>query len=161
MSQRLLSGIDKDNGTASLSRDLGNPTSHGPSSNNANVVPTFHGTKVTGKGGGAPQEGICKLTRTLLHAFELLAPMSFTNEQQMGWSRPTWKVRRTLERNRALLKALRSKSDKVEEEANAWLVRRGFDFDYHTHLKTSKEGKVVVMCFDEGYTIDKGTVKLQ
>ena len=39
--------------------------------------------------------------------------------------------------------------------------QRGFDFDYHTHLKTSKEGKVVVMCFDEGYTIDKGTVKLQ
>ena len=87
--------------------------------------------------------------------------MSFTNEQQMGWSRPTWKVRRTLERNRALLKALRSKADKVEEEANAWLVRRGFDFDYHTNLMTSKEGKVVVMCFDEGYTIDKGTVKLQ
>ena len=44
------------------------------------------------------------------------------------------------------------------EEATDWLVRRGFDFDYHTHLSTTQDGRLVVMCYDEGYLLNEGRV---
>jgi hypothetical protein len=75
-----------------------------------------------------------------------------------AWKGRTWKVKRTLDRNRALLKALRLESLQAAEEANEWLARRGFDFDYHTHVATTEEGKLAVMCFDEGYVLEAGGV---
>ena len=75
-----------------------------------------------------------------------------------AWKGRTWKVKRTLDRNRALLKALRLESSQAAEEANEWLARRGFDFDYHTHVATTEEGKLAVMCFDEGYVLEAGGV---
>ena len=48
---------------------------------------------------------------------------------------------------------------RAEEAPNAWLVRRGFDVNFHTHLETTGEGKLVVMCFDEGYTIEQGEIR--
>ena len=35
----------------------------------------------------------------------------------------------------------------------------GFDVNFHTHLETTGEGKLVVMCFDEGYTIEQGEIR--
>ena len=66
---------------------------------------------------------------------------------------------RTLDRNRTLLRSLREHALVAEEDANAWLVRRGFDFEYHTHVLTILEGKLVVMCYDEGYTLDRGGIQ--
>ena len=66
---------------------------------------------------------------------------------------------RTLDRNRTLLRSLREHASVAEEDANAWLVRRGFDFEYHTHVLTILEGKLVVMCYDEGYTLDRGGIQ--
>ena len=31
-------------------------------------------------------------------------------------------------------------------------------FDYHTHLSTTQEGRLVVMCYDEGYLLEEGQV---
>ena len=67
--------------------------------------------------------------------------MNENNENATGWSRSKWKVRRTLERNRTLLRSLREHASVAEEDANAWLVRRGFDFEYHTHVLTTLEEK--------------------
>jgi len=75
-----------------------------------------------------------------------------------SWSRRSWKVKRTLERNRALLRHLRGSERVAKEEATQWLVRRGFDFDYHTHLSTTDDGHLLVMCYDEGYVLDEGLV---
>ena len=85
--------------------------------------------------------------------------MNENNENVTGWSRSKWKVRRTLERNRTLLRSLREHASVAEEDANAWLVRRGFDFEYHTHVLTTLEGKLVVMIYDEGYTLDRGGIQ--
>ena len=85
--------------------------------------------------------------------------MNENNENATGWSRSKWKVRRTLERNRTLLRSLREHASVAEEDANAWLVRRGFDFEYHTHVLTTLEGELVVMCYDEGYTLDRGGIQ--
>ncbi|MEY3010310.1 MAG: hypothetical protein RLZZ314_952 [Bacteroidota bacterium] len=79
--------------------------------------------------------------------------------KQMKWTTSHWRVRKTLDRNRNLLKAWRTNQNEVNdaqvaEESVAWLVRRGFDFDYHTHLHPLKDGKLAVMCFDEGYVVD-------
>lgn len=74
------------------------------------------------------------------------------------WSMPSWRVKRTLERNRALLKALRTRNTLAEEAPNEWLARRGFDFHFHTHITTTKEGRLAVMCFDEGYVVESGGV---
>lgn len=85
--------------------------------------------------------------------------MNENNENATSWSRSKWKVSRTLERNRTLLRSLREHASVAEEDANAWLVRRGFDFEYHTHVLTTLEGKLVVMYYDEGYTLDRGGIQ--
>ena len=77
------------------------------------------------------------------------------------WMKPStakWRVRKALERNRSLLRTLRESGLRAEEAPNDWLVRRGFDVNFHTHLETTGEGKLVVMCFDEGYTIEQGEI---
>ena len=70
----------------------------------------------------------------------------------------TWKVKRVLDRNRSLLKALRHDGCQVADQANEWLARRGLNFQYHTHLMTTDDGKLVVMCYDEGYVVKEGCV---
>ena len=78
------------------------------------------------------------------------------------WMKPSaakWRVRKALERNRSLLRTLREAGLRAEEAPNDWLVRRGFDVNFHTHLETTGEGKLVVMCFDEGYTIEQGEIR--
>ena len=76
-------------------------------------------------------------------------------------------VRKALEKNRALLRTLRNLEDstspeewRVQESKAQWLVRRGFDFQFHTHLDTLSDGRVKVMCFDEGFVMDNGDVEL-
>ena len=85
-------------------------------------------------------------------------PMREQKHELSTWSRSSWKVKRTLERNRSLLRHLRGNRHVAREEATDWLVRRGFDFDYHTHLSTTQEGRLVVMCYDEGYLLEEGQV---
>ena len=85
-------------------------------------------------------------------------PMREQKHELSTWSRSSWKVKRTLERNRSLLRHLRGNRHVAREEATDWLVRRGFDFDYHTHLSTTQEGRLVVMCYDEGTCSKRGVV---
>lgn len=81
-----------------------------------------------------------------------------------GWTRTSWKVKRALERNRALLRAWRSQhpdgeTPNVAEQSNEWLTRRGFDFQFHTHVTATNDGKLAVMCFDEGYILEDGVIR--
>ena len=76
-------------------------------------------------------------------------------------------VRKALDKNRALLRTLRNLEDSTSHEGwlvhaskAQWLVRRGFDFQFHTHLDTLSDGRVKVMCFDEGFVMDNGDVEL-
>ena len=86
----------------------------------------------------------------------ILGLMREQTQEWNTWSRGSWKVKRTLERNRSLLRHLRGSTQVAQEEANNWLVRRGCD--YHTHLYTTQVGQLVVMCYDEGYLLNEGRV---
>ena len=84
-----------------------------------------------------------------------------------AWTRRRWVVRKALDKNRALLRTLRTLEDnpdqegwRVQESKAQWLVQRGFDFQFHTHLDTLSDGRVKAMCFDEGFVMDNGDVEL-
>jgi|GEM_PF-3524692 hypothetical protein len=110
------------------------------------------------KNGDASKMHIRKFPESCLKALRTFGRMRSKKITAPMWSGATWRVKRTLDRNRALLRALRTEPQHAEEEANEWLARRGFDFGYHTHVTTTEEGKLAVMCFDEGYVLEAGGV---
>jgi hypothetical protein len=66
-------------------------------------------------------------------------------------------VDQILYRNRSLLIRMREnmKSITSTSEARAfWLRRRGFDFNFHTHVLTLHDGRMAIMCYEEGYLLD-------
>ena len=71
-------------------------------------------------------------------------------------------VDHVLHNNRALLKRLRSdeqwtKSDPVS--CFIWLRRAGFDFNFHTHVAGLHDGRLAVMCYEEGFVLEGGGVQ--
>jgi hypothetical protein len=65
-------------------------------------------------------------------------------------------VDQVLQRNRSLLVALRKDPfGKLNAEDRAfWLRRQGFDFNFHTHFQVLRDGRMVIMCYDEGYVLE-------
>ena len=72
-----------------------------------------------------------------------------------------WKMKRVLDRNRSLLKAWSEPRNQRElnEEPAQWLVRRGFNFHYHTNIEPRPDGSVAVMCFDQGYVLGRHGIR--
>lgn len=70
-------------------------------------------------------------------------------------------VDRTLQRNRSLLKRARSEAldARPADETFRWLRRQGFDFNFHTHLSTLPDGRLAVMCYEEGYVVEECGVR--
>ena len=66
------------------------------------------------------------------------------------------KVVMTLDKNRALLKRLRQKDNinLLADRSFKWLRVKGFDFNYHTHIDSLPDGRLAVMCYEEGYVIE-------
>ena len=65
------------------------------------------------------------------------------------------KVGITLDKNRALLKRLRQKDNinLLADRSFKWLRVKGFNFNYHTHIDSLPDGRLAVMCYEEGYVI--------
>lgn len=89
--------------------------------------------------------------------------MNGKQTNRLAISRPTWHVKRSLDRNRALLKAWRkihsdAHQQEVSESGMEWLSRRGYNFQYHTHLDSTEDGKLKVMCYDEGFVLDGAAI---
>ena len=65
-------------------------------------------------------------------------------------------VDQVLQKNRTLLSALRKNPlEKLGPEDRAyWLRRKGFDFNFHTHVQLAQDGRMVIMCYDEGYVLE-------
>ena len=64
-------------------------------------------------------------------------------------------VDHVLQRNRSLLVDLR-KSTYAQlnaEDRAFWLRRQGFDFNFHTHVVPLQDGRMAIMCYDEGYVL--------
>ena len=72
------------------------------------------------------------------------------------------KVDAVLNHNRFLLKRLR-KEEKISilaERSFKWLRTKGFDFNYHTHVEPLPDGRLAVMCFEEGYVLEPDGISL-
>jgi hypothetical protein len=66
------------------------------------------------------------------------------------------KVGIALDKNRALLKRLRQKDNinLLADRSFKWLKVKGFNFNYHTHIDSLPDGRLAVMCYEEGYVIE-------
>ena len=56
-------------------------------------------------------------------------------------------------RNWSLLVSLKDsvKDEMTEESRMIWLRRKGFDFNFHTHVQPLDDGRLAIMCYEEGY----------
>ena len=65
-------------------------------------------------------------------------------------------VEKVLIRNWSLLVSLKDsvKDEMTEEGRMIWLRRKGFDFNFHTHVVPLQDGRMAIMCYDEGYVLD-------
>jgi len=72
------------------------------------------------------------------------------------------KVGRVLDKNRGLLKELRmvSHMSNSAEESYSWLKGNGFNFNYHTHIEALIDGRLAIMCYEEGYVLETDGVTL-
>ena len=60
-------------------------------------------------------------------------------------------VNSILKKNRAILMAKNPEGKtKVKREA---LIRKGFDFNFHTHTYATKKGSTYVFCYEYGYLL--------
>lgn len=66
------------------------------------------------------------------------------------------RVDKILQKNRSLLIAVQKTNRAISnaEDRAFWLRRNGFDFDFHTHVVTLNDGRMVIMCYEEGYILD-------
>ena len=71
-------------------------------------------------------------------------------------------VDEVLNHNRFLLKRLRQeeKISIIAERSFKWLRTKGFDFNYHTLVEPLPEGRLAVMCFEEGYVLEPNGISL-
>lgn len=60
-------------------------------------------------------------------------------------------VNQTLKKNRAILKAKNPEGKtKVKKDA---LIRKGFDFNFHTHTYATQKGNTYIFCYEYGYLL--------
>jgi|LauGreDrversion4_2_1035121.scaffolds.fasta_scaffold142284_2 hypothetical protein len=99
---------------------------------------------------GRSDKRFCDDACRLRHHRKLLVPHPVLHE-----------VDRTLQRNRSLLKRARTESLDMRpaEEAFRWLRKQGFDFNFHTHISTLPDGRLAVMCYEEGYVVEEAGVR--
>jgi hypothetical protein len=64
-------------------------------------------------------------------------------------------VDRVLHLNRHLLKKMRVHRATASDPVACFmeLRRAGFDFNFHTHVEGMVDGRLAVMCYDEGYAV--------
>lgn len=60
------------------------------------------------------------------------------------------KINRLLKKNHAILREL-NPEDKTTAFRST-LEKHGFDFDYHTHLYTTRSGRIYYFVYDQGYS---------
>ena len=60
-------------------------------------------------------------------------------------------VNQILKKNRSILKAKNPEGKtKIKKEA---LIRKGFDFNFHTHTYATQKGNTYIFCYEYGYLL--------
>lgn len=71
------------------------------------------------------------------------------------------RVEGVLLRNRSILKELKGtiECEATSDRQFQWLRKQGFDFNFHTHVQPLPDGRLAIMCFEEGYVVDEEGVR--
>ena len=80
-----------------------------------------------------------------------------------GVQRVLHDVDRVLHRNRSLLRRIRADASWcLEDPAGCfmWLRRAGYDFNFHTHVAGLHDGRLAVMCYEEGFVVEENGVQV-
>ncbi len=84
---------------------------------------------------------------------------AFNNKVNAATTNYIRKVNNTLLKNRRILIELNPDGKKKTHTDK--LLKKGFDFDYHTNTYTTKAGDTYHFCYEQGYLkLDKGYVLL-
>ncbi len=76
---------------------------------------------------------------------------SFNNQLNSNSNNYVRNINNILRRNRRILEDLLSEEDNLCKIKKGKLLRRGFDFEYHTHTYTNRSGKTYQFCYEYGY----------
>lgn len=60
-------------------------------------------------------------------------------------------INKTLLRNRRLLASLLNNGQETTKITREKLAQMGFEFNYHTHIYQTRQGKTYHYCYDHGY----------
>ncbi len=81
----------------------------------------------------------------------------YHNTQNYNEQQEIKRIQLILKKNRRILKKMQARKDN-DEIPKERLLKEGFEFDYHTHLKnTINRNYVYTFCFDFGYRPVKAT----
>lgn len=84
---------------------------------------------------------------------------AFNNRENAATSKFMRRVNNTLTRNRRILIELNPDGKKKTHRDK--LLKKGFDFDFHTSTYTTKSGDIYHFCYEQGYLLlDEGFVLL-
>lgn len=76
---------------------------------------------------------------------------SYNNQLKVENNSYLNKLNKILKKNRDILKAENPEArTKVKRET---LLRKGFDFNYHTHFYVTQKGKTYIFCYEQGYLL--------
>lgn len=74
---------------------------------------------------------------------------AFNNRKFRGSYSQIRKVNRMLKKNRTILSEL-NPDGKTTIKKNE-LIRKGFNFSYHTHSQTTRTGRIYYYCYEQGF----------
>jgi hypothetical protein len=79
---------------------------------------------------------------------------NYNNNQNSNATNYVRNVVNALRKNRRILEEYITQSDKeTAKSSKKKMYEQGFDFNYHTHIYTTKEGKVYYFNFEYGYLL--------
>lgn len=76
---------------------------------------------------------------------------SYNNEKNSDSSRIMRNINRRLRQNRTILAEILPENEEMKKVQKEFLRKKGFIFQYFTHIYTTKKGKNYIFVYDMGY----------
>lgn len=76
---------------------------------------------------------------------------AYNNQLKSQTSKQVKTINQALIKNRRILEAMLPNDEDTAKTNRERLLKQGFQFHYHTHLYTTKNGRQYTYCYDYGY----------
>jgi hypothetical protein len=76
---------------------------------------------------------------------------SFNNELKSAVNNQVRNINNALGKNRRILESLLSSNEQTAKVNSEKLLQKGYQFKYHTHLYSTKNGNTYYYCYEYGY----------